>query len=48
MKKRKEVGIIKKIVAEYREMGGDQEAEELEMMAPMTADSDSSEIPTEF
>lgn len=38
MKKRKEMGIVKKIVAEYSEMGGDKETDELEMMAPMTAD----------
>lgn len=44
----KKCGIIKKIVAEYREMGGDKETEELEMMAPMTADWESSETPTEF
>lgn len=48
MKKRKEMGIIKKIAVEYREMGGDKETEELEMMAPVPADWDSSETPTEF
>lgn len=48
MKKRKEMGIIKKIAAEYREMGGDKETDELKMMAPVPADWDSSETPREF